>query len=194
MSWTFYFHFFACFRSRNDFLQCDGERYEFHQHWKRSKQDTVWMKSKLLCEKSFIWITLHWNIKHFSAYNEFERIKKLLFSIRVDSQKQGLSRQLNYRARRFFLCCFEWSYSQPNLWEHKFFSTYSCTFFSAMLVHFASLPVPKKIAGRRHAPASSCLLRIVNSNSTGRRRGTRRWSNGAIVRKSSIRKLPTIAQ
>ena len=43
----------ACFRSRNDLLQCHGERCEFNQHWRRSKHDTVWMKSKLLYEKSF---------------------------------------------------------------------------------------------------------------------------------------------
>ena len=43
----------ACFRSRKDLLQCHGERCEFNQHWKRSKHDTVWMKSKLLYEQSF---------------------------------------------------------------------------------------------------------------------------------------------
>ena len=39
--WCLILILFDCFRSRNDLLQCHGERYEFNQHWKRSKHDTV---------------------------------------------------------------------------------------------------------------------------------------------------------
>ena len=45
--WRLILILFACFRSRNDLLLCHGERYEFNQHWRRSKHDTVWMKSEI---------------------------------------------------------------------------------------------------------------------------------------------------
>ena len=139
MSLTFNFHFFACFRSRNDHLQCHAWRMLWVQPTFKAVKARHGMNEKSIA----VWRIFHFN--HASLkYKTFSGVQWIWKDWKVDfwhscRQLETKTRQLNYRATCPHVGDFSSAVLSGLIASLIFFSTYSCAFFSAMLAHFVSL-------------------------------------------------------